>query len=61
MKLECPNCHHENPEKAPEEELKEYPKGKSTEKILYALFVAKIDRKSENRKKVIKKIISNLR
>lgn len=50
---------YEEAEKALEEELKEYPKGKSTEKILYALFVAKIgQRKIDEAEKVLKKLKS---
>jgi len=50
---------YEEAEKALEEELKEYPKGKSTEKILYGLFVAKIgQRKISEAEKVLKKLKS---
>ncbi len=50
---------YEEAEKALEEELKEYPKGKSTEKILYGLFVAKIgQRKIDEAEKVLKKLKS---
>jgi len=50
---------YEEAEKALEEELKEYPKGKSTEKILYGLFVAKIgQRKINEAEKVLKKLKS---
>ncbi len=50
---------YEEAEKALEEELKEYPKGKSTEKILYGLFVAKIgQRKIEEAEKTLKKLKS---
>ena len=50
---------YEEVEKALEEELKEYPKGKSTEKILYGLFVAKIgQRKIDEAEKVFKKLKS---
>ncbi len=48
---------YEEAEKALEEELKEYPKGKSTEKILYGLFVAKIGQTKINEaEKVLKKL-----
>jgi tetratricopeptide (TPR) repeat protein len=50
---------YEEAEKALEEELKESPKGKSTEKILYGLFVAKIgQRKIDEAEKVLKKLKS---
>jgi len=50
---------YEEAEEALEEELKEYPKGKSTEKILYALFVAKIGlSKIDGAEKVLKKLKS---
>jgi len=46
-------------EKALEEELKELPKGKSAEKILYGLFVAKIGlRKIDEAEKILKKLKS---
>ncbi len=48
---------YEEAEKALEEELKEYPKGKSTEKILYGLFVAKIGQtKISEAEKILKKL-----
>ncbi len=50
---------YEEAEKALEEELKESPKGKSTEKILYALFVAKIGQRIiDEAEKVLKKLKS---
>lgn len=50
---------YEEVEKSLEEELKNSPKGKSTEKILYGLFVAKIGlRKIDEAEKVFKKLIS---
>ena len=50
---------YEEAEKALEEELKEYPKGKSTEKILYFLFVAKIgQRKINEAEKALRKLKS---
>ena len=50
---------YEEVEKALEEELKNYPKGKSTEKILYGLFVARIGRrKIVEAEKVLKKLRS---
>ena len=48
---------YEEAEKALEEELKEYPRGKSTEKILYAIFVAEIgQRKIDEAEKTLKKL-----
>jgi len=50
---------YEEAEQALEEELKDYPKGKSTEKILYGLFVAKIGlRKIDEAGKTLKKLKS---
>ncbi len=50
---------YEEAEKALEEELKEYPKGKSTEKLLYGIFVAKIgQRKIDEAEKILKKLKS---
>ena len=50
---------YEEAEKALEEELNTYPKGKSTEKILYGLFVAKIGlRKIDEAGRVLKKMKS---
>ncbi len=50
---------YEEAERALEEELKEYPKGKSTEKILYGIFVAKIgQRKIDEAEKILKKLKS---